>query len=51
MADETKKCAMDKCLCHATKDSKYCSPYCEQASGQTVLQCDCGHPACQTQKI
>ncbi len=50
MAD-AKKCAMDGCLCTAPAGQKYCSTYCEAAKGSIKLQCDCGHPACASQKL
>ena len=51
MSPETKKCAMQGCLCTPPADQKYCSPYCETAHSETTLQCDCGHPACASQKL
>jgi hypothetical protein len=51
MAAETKKCAMKACLCMAPAGEKYCSAYCEQAKNETVLECDCGHLACDSQKL
>ena len=51
MATESKKCAGEICNCMAPAGEKYCSPYCEAAKGTTKLQCDCGHPACASQKL
>jgi hypothetical protein len=50
-ADAKKKCAMDGCQCMAPAGQKYCSAYCEAAKGETKLECDCGHPACDGQKL
>ena len=51
MASESKKCAMEGCRCMAPAGEKYCSTYCADAKGETMLQCDCGHPACAAQKL
>ena len=51
MSADSNKCAMDGCLCTVAPGQKYCSPYCETAKGQTTLECDCGHPACASQKL
>jgi hypothetical protein len=48
---ETKKCAMQGCLCEAAPGKKYCSNYCEAAKNSIKLQCDCGHEACSSQKL
>jgi hypothetical protein len=48
MADHSKdKCAHPSCNCKATKDSKYCSPYCEAAKDTTEISCNCGHTGCE----
>lgn len=52
MADERSRCAHEGCVCMATADSDYCSPYCEAAGGNvvsddiTVIKCECGHQGC-----
>jgi hypothetical protein len=51
MSSDTKKCAMDGCLCTVSADKKFCSAYCETAKNETKLECDCGHPACDSQKL
>jgi len=48
---ESKKCAMQGCLCMAQPGKKYCSNYCEGAKGTIKLECDCGHPECASQKM
>ena len=49
MADQSeKKCAHELCNCMAPAGEKYCSTYCENAKDVTTLQCDCGHPACES---
>jgi metallothionein len=42
---------MDGCNCMVPAGQKYCSAYCESAKGQTKLQCHCGHPGCDGQKL
>jgi hypothetical protein len=44
---ETEPCAHPGCNCRATKDSKYCSEYCQRAGDHIAIKCDCGHPACR----
>lgn len=51
MSTEIKKCAMSGCRCTVPSNQKYCSAYCETAKAETKLECDCGHPACATQKL
>lgn len=51
MADATKKCKHQGCGCMATKDSPYCSILCKDTDGKTLLQCDCGHPACSSSNL
>ena len=51
MADERKKCAHGSCTCMAAQGSKYCSTLCEDATGVTTLQCDCGHQGCKRQEL
>ena len=46
MPQETSKCAHPACNCLAGRDSKYCSQYCEDASGTTEISCNCGHDGC-----
>lgn len=43
---EQNKCAHPICTCPAAEGSKYCSPNCEAAKGQTDIACDCGHSGC-----
>jgi hypothetical protein len=51
MATDTKKCAMDGCLCNVPEGQKFCSAYCKAAKSEIKLECDCGHPACASQKL
>jgi hypothetical protein len=51
MSADAKKCAMEGCLCMAPAGEKFCSPYCAAAKDETKLECDCGHPACDAQKL
>jgi hypothetical protein len=51
MSADSKKCAMEGCLCMAPAGQKFCCPYCEAARKEIKLQCDCGHPACESQKL
>ena len=51
MAADTHKCAMDGCLCMVPAGQKFCSNYCEAAKNTIKLQCDCGHSACESQKL
>jgi hypothetical protein len=51
MSTESKKCEMAGCLCMAPAGQKYCSSYCETAKDAVKLECDCGHPACDSQKL
>jgi len=51
MATETKKCAHTTCTCMAPEGQKYCSTFCEDAAGTTTLQCDCGHPSCESKGL
>ena len=51
MSADSNKCAMDGCLCMVPPGQKFCSGYCETAKGKTTLECDCGHPACASQKL
>ncbi len=51
MTVESEKCAMAGCFCFVAPGEKFCSSYCEAAKGQIKLQCDCGHPACASQKL
>jgi hypothetical protein len=46
---ENKKCAHPACNCMATKDSKYCSQYCQDAKGTLEIECGCGHAGCAEQ--
>jgi hypothetical protein len=46
MAD-TKKCAHPSCACVTTE--KYCSTFCEGQAGTPDIECECGHPACDTE--
>ena len=48
MADQKKNCANASCTCPADEGSKYCSAYCEGASGSgtTGIACECGHADC-----
>ena len=39
-------CAHVGCSCTRREDSKYCSPYCEDAGDTLELACNCGHPGC-----
>jgi len=48
---DSKKCAMANCLCIPPAGQKYCSPYCEAAKDSVTLECDCGHPAFEHQKL
>jgi hypothetical protein len=49
MADTMReKCAHPICTCLAEEDSKYCSPYCEDAKDTTEIACNCGHVGCQS---
>lgn len=41
-----KVCAHRGCNCAPREDSKYCSPYCEDAGDTLELACNCGHPGC-----
>jgi hypothetical protein len=43
---EAKKCAHSACNCMATKDSKYCSQYCQDAGDTLEISCNCGHLGC-----
>jgi hypothetical protein len=40
------KCAHPARNCFATKGSKYCSQYCEDAGKTLELACNCGHAGC-----
>ncbi len=51
MTEEKDKCAHPACACLRTKDSKYCSPYCEDAKDTTELACGCGHAGCGTDAV
>ncbi len=51
MATETKKCAHTTCSCMVPEGQKYCSTFCEDAAGTTTLQCDCGHPSCESKGL
>ena len=51
MADDNKKCKHTGCSCMAPKGSDYCSTLCQDAKGTTTLQCDCGHSACDANKL
>jgi len=51
MSADSNKCAMKGCLCTVPPGQKYCSAYCEAAKGEITLECDCGHPACASQKL
>jgi len=51
MADKKDKCAHPSCTCLRTKESKYCSPYCEAAKGTMELSCNCGHAGCGTDAL
>jgi hypothetical protein len=47
MADtEQKKCAHPACTCMVEQDEEYCSQYCEDASDEVEISCDCAHPGC-----
>ena len=50
MADDKRegKCGRETCGCPPAKDSKYCSPECEDASKVVTMEigCSCGHPEC-----
>jgi len=43
---ENEKCAHPACNCMATKDSKYCSAYCEDAGKTLELARNCQHAGC-----
>jgi len=51
MADQSKKCAHELCSCIVPDGQKYCSTLCEDSKGTTSLQCDCGHPSCDAQRL
>jgi hypothetical protein len=51
MSADSNKCAMDGCLCKVSPGQKFCSAYCQAAKSETKLECDCGHPACESQKL
>jgi hypothetical protein len=46
MADKTDKCAHPSCACKKSSDSKFCSTYCEGASENPDIICNCGHAGC-----
>ena len=48
MAQKQEKCAHPSCVCPRTKDSKYCSTYCQDAKDTMELSCNCGHAGCGT---
>jgi hypothetical protein len=48
---EVKKCAHEMCNCVVSEKEKYCSTFCEDAKGTQTLTCDCGHAACQVDKL
>jgi hypothetical protein len=48
---ESNKCAHTACQCLAAPGSKYCSTFCEDSKDLTTLVCDCGHPACEADKL
>ena len=43
---EKKKCAHPACNCIPADGGKYCSQYCEDASGTMEISCNCGHEGC-----
>jgi hypothetical protein len=49
MANE--KCAHALCVCVPPAGEKYCSVYCEEAKDLTLLECECGHPACVEEEL
>ncbi len=51
MATETRKCAHELCSCMAPEGQKYCSTLCADSVGTTTLQCDCGHPGCESRTL
>jgi hypothetical protein len=40
------ECAHPGCGCPTSKDSKYCSDYCEGLGKQPSFACECGHAEC-----
>jgi hypothetical protein len=46
MSDKIKQCAHPACNCVVDEDTKYCSPYCEDAGDTTEISCNCGHAGC-----
>jgi len=46
MSDKTEQCAHPACNCVVDEDSKYCSPYCEDAKDTMEISCNCGHAGC-----
>lgn len=51
MSDVVKKCKHKGCGCVAAKGSDYCSTMCKDSSGTLSLQCNCGHEACNAEKL
>ena len=47
--DKDGKCAHASCECQASRDSKYCGEYCEDAEKARVIEisCGCEHSGCQ----
>ncbi len=46
MADQKEKCAHPSCVCRAAEDSKFCSAFCEGATENPDITCNCGHAGC-----
>ena len=47
---DASKCAHPACKCIVQKHGeygKYCSEHCKEAADETVLRCECQHPACR----
>ena len=46
MSKSPNKCAHPAGNCQVTGDSKYCSPYCEDAGDTMEISRNCGHAGC-----
>lgn len=46
MSDTNEKCAHPSCACKKSSDSKFCSAFCEGASENPDILCNCGHQCC-----
>jgi hypothetical protein len=44
----TEKCAHPACACKGSRDSKFCSTFCEGATENPDITCSCGHACCRT---